>query len=350
MDKTTMKKYVSLAGICSIFLAATLVASTSRILVTNSAGTEVHVIDPATNKVVQVIEGIEVPHGVASSPDGSRIYISNESESVLNVVDSKSGKTIKKVPLSGHPNNIAVTKDGGRVVVCIVEKPGALDIIDTAKLERTKSIPMKAPMHNPAITPEGKFAVAGSVVGKFIVVVDLQTEKPVWEVQFDKGVRPFTIESAADGSTSRIFAELSDLDGFAVVDFAKRAEVARIKNPTDAGAFPLPPQASPSHGIGVSPDRKTLWVNSSPSNSVVIYSLPDLKVLGHVPLPTINVAGTPPIATMPNWITFTPDNKTAYITNSGDRSVSAIDMKAMKQVARIPVGEVPKRINTMVLP
>ena len=53
---------------------------------------------------------------------------------------------------------------------------------------------------------------------------------------------------------------------------------------------------------------------------------------------------------MPNWITFTPDSKTAYISNSGDRSVSAIDMKTLKQIARIPVGEVPKRISTSVLP
>src|SRR5215831_19352303 len=107
-----MKKHQGLSVIASIFVAATLAASTSRILVTNSAGTEVHVIDPSTNKVVQVIGGIEVPHGVAASPDGSRIYISNESESVLNIVDAKSAKTLKKVPLSGHPNNIAVTKDG----------------------------------------------------------------------------------------------------------------------------------------------------------------------------------------------------------------------------------------------
>ncbi len=39
-------------------------ASTARIYVTDSAGDSVHVIDPATNKVVQVIKGIEVPHGV----------------------------------------------------------------------------------------------------------------------------------------------------------------------------------------------------------------------------------------------------------------------------------------------
>jgi hypothetical protein len=30
--------------------------------------------------------------------------------------------------------------------------------------------------------------------------------------------------------------------------------------------------------------------------------------------------------------------------------VSAIDMEAMKLIAVIPVGEVPKRINTLVIP
>jgi YVTN family beta-propeller protein len=90
-------------------------------------------------------------------------------------------------------------------------------------------------------------------------------------------------------------------------------------------------------------------VNSAPANAVVIYSLPDLKVLGHVPLPTIDVQGRAPMPTIPNWITFTPDNTTAYISNSGDRSVSAIDMKSYKQIARIRVGEEPKRINTLVL-
>ncbi|OFV90594.1 MAG: hypothetical protein A3H28_14815 [Acidobacteria bacterium RIFCSPLOWO2_02_FULL_61_28] len=350
MRLTKKKPYLSCLRYLWILVAMPLAASTVRIYVTNSAGTNIHVVDAATNQVVQVIEGIEVPHGVAASPDGSRVYISNESEHVLNVVDQKTGKTIKKVPLSGRPNNIAITKDGGRVLVCIAENPGALDVIDTRTLERTKSIPAKAALHNPYVTPDGKYAVAGSVAGKFIMVVDLQTEKLVWELPLDKGVRPMAIESGPDGSTRRIFAEVSDLDGFVVVDFAKRAEVARIKNPSEPGGFPLPPQASPSHGIGVAPDGKTLWVNSSPSNSVFVYALPDIKLLGHVPLPTLRLPGRAPITTMPNWITFTPDSKTAYISNSGDRSVSAIDMKTLKQIARIRVGEVPKRISASVAP
>jgi YVTN family beta-propeller protein len=53
---------------------------------------------------------------------------------------------------------------------------------------------------------------------------------------------------------------------------------------------------------------------------------------------------------VPDWITFTPDSRTVYVSNAGDRSVSAIDAATLKVVARIPVGEVPKRIGTLVLP
>src|SRR5262249_8954376 len=82
------------------------------IYVTNSAGDSIHVIDPATNKVVQEIKGIGAAHGIAPSPDGVRVYVSNEADSTLDVFDRGSGALIKKVPLSNHPNNIAVTKTG----------------------------------------------------------------------------------------------------------------------------------------------------------------------------------------------------------------------------------------------
>jgi YVTN family beta-propeller protein len=53
---------------------------------------------------------------------------------------------------------------------------------------------------------------------------------------------------------------------------------------------------------------------------------------------------------VPDWLTFAPDSKTVYIANSSFRSVSAIDAKTMKEVARLRVGEVPKRMNTLVVP
>jgi YVTN family beta-propeller protein len=345
-----VRKLCGLIAIAVLFALCTA-ASTARIYITNSASDTVDVIDSATNKVVQVISGIEVPHGVNFSPDGKRVYISNESERVLDVVDQRTGKILTKVPLSGHPNNIAVTKDGRQVVICIAEAPGALDVVDTATLKLVKSIPVRGALHNVYITADQKYAVAGSVAEKRMSVIDLKTQEVTWTLDFDGGVRPMALETAPGGSTSRIFVQLSDLHGFAVVDFAKRKEVARIKLP-DGGKYGREEgrMGTPSHGIAIAPDGRTLWVNSVLLNTVNKYSLPDLKFLGSAPLPNINPAGRVPAGAVPEWITFTPDGRTAYVSNSAAKSVSAIDAETMKQVALIPVGEVPKRINTLVLP
>src|SRR3979490_122001 len=66
-------------------------AQTVRVYVTNSAGNNIHVIDPATNKVVQVINGVEAAHGIDFSPDGQRVYVSNEAARTLHVIATPRG-------------------------------------------------------------------------------------------------------------------------------------------------------------------------------------------------------------------------------------------------------------------
>jgi YVTN family beta-propeller protein len=323
----------------------------SLIYVTNSASDTIDGIDPATNKVVQVIHGIELPHGIVPSADGTRIYVSNEAESVLDVVDRKSGEILNKVKLSGRPNNLTITKDGAQVLVGIREKSGALDVIDTASLKNIKSIAVDGPVHNVYVTPDGKYVVSGSLETKIASVVDLQSQRMVWEVKFDKSVRPMAFDTNADGSTNRIFVQLSNVNGFAVVDFAKRAEVARIKLPDQPGGFGVAEgrMGTPAHGIGVAPDGKSLWVDSTLANAVFKYSLPDLKLVGHAELPVVHPLSHPPTGAVPDWITFTPDSKFVYIAESASRLVSVIDAQTLKEVAQIPVGEVPKRMTTLVM-
>jgi YVTN family beta-propeller protein len=346
----------SLQRLLPIILACALVPAAAhaelvRIYITNSAGDTIDVIDPATNKVVQEIKGIEAAHGINFAHDGSKVFVSNEATSTLDVLDRQSGALIKKIALSNHPNNIAVTPQGDRVVVAIARGSGGLDIIDTKTLTRKKTIATHARLHNVYVTPDGKYAVMGSIPSKALIVVDLATEEISWQLQLDAGVRPMSIETNDDGSTRRIFAQLSNLNGFAVIDFAKRWEVARVKLPPAPAEFETDSERStaPSHGIGVSPDRKTLWVTSIPNNAVYVYSLADLSLIGHVDLPDLKLAGHKPLSAVANWITFTPDSRMAYVSNAALRSVSAIDMKAMKVVAVVPVGEVPKRINTLVM-
>ncbi len=323
----------------------------SLIYVTNSAADILDVIDSGSNRIIQVIRGIELPHGVNFSSDGQRVYVSNESESVLDVVDRESGKILQTVSLTGRPNNITVTKDGKRILVGIRAQPGSIDVIDAATLQRIKNIPVDGPVHNLYVTPDNRYVVSGSIENKAATVVDLKRDEIAWEVKFDAGVRPMAFEANPDGSTNRVFVQLSGLNGFAVVDFAKRAEVARIKLPDEPGGFGKAEgrMGTPSHGMGITPDGKSLWVGSTLANAVFKYSLPELKLVGYVNLPEVHGIDGKPSGSVPEWITFTPDSKTVYVSNSAARSVSVINADSLKSVAEIPVGEVPKRINTLVL-
>lgn len=318
-----------------------LEASTVRILQTNAAGDSVMLIDPATNKVVGEIKDIEVNHGAAAAPDGTRFYITNEAESTVDVVDAKTLKVTKKIPLTNHPNNIAVSKDGRRVYAAIVAGAGAVDVIDTATLTRIKSIRTEGGIHNVYVTPDGKFVVAGSIIGRKISVIDPKTEEIAWTIPMEAGVRPICFEANPDGSTRRMFVQLSDFHGFVTVDWTTKQVVDRVKLPEVPAAERHTEglQGSPSHGIGITPDGKTLWANSKMNSHVYAYSMPDLKFIAGVKT-----------GEHPDWLTFTPDSKFIYVANAGSNSVSVIDTGAHKEVARVPVGQVPKRNITAILP
>jgi len=330
------------AAIALLFAACATVAAGAqvRILQTNSGADNIHLIDPATQKIVGEITGVPINHGAAAAPDGSRFYFSSEAEQTLHVVDGKTLQVTKKIPLTGRPNNISISRDGRRVYVGIVSAPGAIDVIDTVSLEKVKSIPTKGGIHNVYVTPDGRHVVAGSIAGRVMTVIDQKTEEPMWTL-FNEGVRPIAFETNADGSTKRVFVQISDLHGFAVVDFAQRAEVARVTLPNDIPAEKVdkgPFNASPSHGLGVAPDGKTLWVTSRPNARAYAYSLPDLKLLG-----AVDVGGRP------DWVTFTPDSKLVYVATENTDSVVAIDVASRKEVTRIKVGRAPKRNITATL-
>ena len=330
---------VAAAALCNVSLTAQ--HGKVRIVQTNSAGDNVHLIDPATNKIVGVIEGIEVNHGAAGAPDGSRLYISNEADNTLDYVDAKTLKVTHRVPLSGHPNNIAISKDGKRVYIAIRDpEPGGVDVVDTASMKMVKTIPTQGPIHNPYVTPDGKYVVAGSIAGKTVNVIDQKTETPAWTLKMDLGVRPMTFATNPDGSTKWIFVQMSGFNGFAVVDFATHKEIKRIQNPDlPAGKATVPEGADPSHGMAVTSDGKTLVVVSRLNNYLYTYSLPDLK----------NIGGAELSGKGGGWVTLTPDGKTAYVSNPVTNDVSVVDIKTMKEVALIPVGFVPKRNATVIL-
>jgi YVTN family beta-propeller protein len=325
-------KRIFLAVFCA---GAAFAADAVRVLQSNAAGDNIHVIDPATNKVVGVIEDIEVPHGLVISPDGRRIYVTDEALTTLDVVDAKSLKVFKRIPLSGRPNNVDISKDGSHVYVGIRQAPGAVDVIDTASLTNVKSVPVKGEIHNVYVTPDGKHAVAGSIAASTISVIDTATNNLSWTLTLSAGIRPMAFTTNPDGSTREIIVQLSNFHGFAVVDFAARKEINRITLPDPPGHQRETQglQGSPSHGLAITPDGKTLWATSKYYDYVAAYSVPDFKLLKVVE-----------VGLHPEWLTIPPDGKNLYVAVAGIDSTVVVDNKTMKIVKTIPVGSVPKRI------
>ena len=84
-----------------------------------STGT-VSVIDLASREVIQTIEVLLHPSGMALSPDGSRLYVANANSDAISVIDTEkdevlktlSSKPMPELPFGSMPNALTVSPDG----------------------------------------------------------------------------------------------------------------------------------------------------------------------------------------------------------------------------------------------
>ncbi|HVW84730.1 MAG TPA: hypothetical protein VHB50_08610, partial [Bryobacteraceae bacterium] len=254
-----------------VLSALTAFAGQVHIYVTNSDDNKITVIDAATNKVSAEIPVSPNPHGIVPSPDGKRFYVSSESKDLLDVVDRRTSKVIRSVPIGMRPNNVAITADGKRVYVCIRGKSW-VDIVDTASLEKVKSVEVGKGPHNVYRTPDDKYMIATSMDGEKLTAIDVKTEEPVFEIPVGGVPRPVLIDANPDKTINRLFVQLSNLHGVETIDWATRKITGKILLPAyPPDARPLIP-ATFSHGMAISPDHKTLWVDSLLNNDVNVFS------------------------------------------------------------------------------
>jgi YVTN family beta-propeller protein len=368
MTKMTNKHMFrgGLAVIAGILLSTATFSSLSaqqsklRVIQTNSAGDNIHIIDAASNKVVGEIKGIEAPHGIAVSPDNSKIYVSEQANKTLTVFDAKTMQVTKRIALSGNPNLVDITPDGKFLYIAIAltyddysEFPqikanptGGVDVIDTTKLENVKTIALRGGIHDLNVTPDGKYVIAGSSRGakppaNLMNVIDTKTNQVAWSLVMNPAPSPMAISKNPDGSTKWIFAQDGSTNAFAVIDFESQKKINDVKLPV----LPVEQQnrhgaPSVSHGLAITADQKTLLVVSRLNSALYAYSIPDLKLLGGAPLGGKGAG----------WLVVTPDDKTAYVANEHTNNVSAVDVKSMKEVALIPVGFAPARNVTWMAP
>lgn len=300
-----------------------------KLYVTNSAGDDVTIVDVATNKPVGRIEVGPHPHGIAipAAQDVILVTIEGGKPGELVWIDPLSDKVIRRMNIGPAPNQLAVTPDGK--FAYIPASDGNYEVVDLKKAEIVTRIFTGGRPHNTLCSADGKrMYLAPMGAPKKVTIVDVATHKPIGEIPFSNVVRPIALTS----DEKRLFAEVDGLVGIELADIAARKMIHRV--PAEL-ADDLETVASRSHGLGVRPDQKEVWECDVEHGEVHVYD-----ITGEKP----KQIATVPIGSKVYWLTFSPDGKTCYVSARSSAAVAAVDTETKKIVARIPVGQEPKRL------
>ena len=343
-----------LQALCALPAAADTPAN--YLLVESPLSQDVQVIDVATRKVVRNIAIGEHTDDVMGSPDGRVFYVgaqddmrspfgyqNNESGKVM-AFDSRSFAPLWSVALDGSPNHISRSPDGKRIYVPLYTRHWMV-VLNAGDGSIEQWWPATIGNHATEISADGSRLYVGNMVTDAIYVYDTATGRVVMALDVGESVRPIVL----DEPRGLIYYQLSRLHGFEVRriadgSFVRRVDLPaleksipatgsnlkeRLANLEGAGAWPY----TYNHGLAMTRDGQRLIAVATVANYVAIYSLPDFSLKGTVP-----VGGSP------NWVVCDPEGKFAYVSNPKDNSVSVIDIAAVREVERIPVGKGPKRV------
>jgi YVTN family beta-propeller protein len=133
-------------------------------------------------------------------------------------------------------------------------------------------------------------------------------------------------------SHDRVYAADQTSNTVSVIDPSsnKLLGVIRLGDPVPGALSPLYRGQLLVHGLGYSPDSKTLAVVSVASNSITL-----------IDTATNKVKGTVYVGRSPHEAFFTPDGRELWVTVRGQDYVSVIDPAQMKETRRIEVANGP---------
>lgn len=337
LGKTRTTLQFCAAGLFFSLIPNSAAAQEFRLYVGNSRGNDVTIIDLGSLKVTGTIEVGEKVHGVAIQPDGRRMFVTIESDNTLRIVDTLTRKTTAVVKLTGRPNECAVTPDGKYVVVPIRDKD-SVEIVDISQQKVVRILPIKEP-HNAVSTASNRYVFVSSMGGNEIDLIDLETLD--YAVHIPVGGRPRPYVVSAD--ENRMYSALANLHGFVIVDIPANKVLQRVEMPAIHPGPPRPREFETpdtlTHGLALSSDQSELWVTSLLDDAIYIYDLNAKRFVGGIPT-----------GEGPNWIVFSPDGKYACVSNTDSNDVSIFEVKTRREVARVKVGKVPKRLAVGIVP
>ena len=130
----------------------TATISGRRVYITNSNSTTITVIDTATNKVVNDIDGFKNPYRIVVSADGKTGFVCNYGDGIslgtVSVINLETFEIKKNIQVGVGPYNCALSPDGKKLCVAnYISK--FISIINTSSLIVVKTIVLDSYVGNP---------------------------------------------------------------------------------------------------------------------------------------------------------------------------------------------------------
>ena len=252
--------------------------------------------------------------GVCASAATGRLYISTPG--TMQCMDLNTETVLWEKTYEGGCDRMSMTPDG-RVIYLPSFEGNHWHVVDATSGDVIATITPRSGAHNTVVTIDGRWAFLGGLKSPVMHIADAQEHKPARKIEgFSAPIRPFTV----NGKGTLAYVCVNDLLGFEIGDVESGKMIHQIVVP-GVKKGPVKRHGCPSHGIGLTPDEKEVWVVDATNEKVHVY---DNSVMPPKYLESIKVKDEP------GWITFSMDGKHAW-PSTGD----IIDVKTRKIVAEL---------------
>jgi DNA-binding beta-propeller fold protein YncE len=234
--------------------------------------------------------------GVCACAATRRLYFTTTKRLVC--VDLVSEKMLWDKALPQGCDRMSITPDGKTLYVPSFEKD-TWNVVDGASGDVIKTIETKSGAHNTVCSRDGSRMYLAGLRSPLLSVADTRTHKVVQTVgPFSASIRPFTVNDAQ----TFCFVTVNELLGFEIGDLRTGRRLHRVEVEGFSKGN-VKRHGCPSHGIGLTPDEREIWLCDAANSRVHIF---DATVM-----PPKQVAGVA-LREQPGWVTFSLDGRYAY--------------------------------------
>ncbi|HEX7379946.1 MAG TPA: hypothetical protein VF278_22675 [Pirellulales bacterium] len=234
--------------------------------------------------------------GVCANAGTGKLYFTTRSK--LYCVDLLTDKTLWQTTPPSGTDRMSLTPDGKTLYVPSFEKD-TWNVIDAAGGGHVTSIETKSGAHNTVVSRDGKRMYLGGLKSPMLYVADTATHRLAGQVgPFAGAIRPFTINA----NRTRAYICVNGLLGFEIGDLTSGKKLHRVEVAGFASG-PVKRHGCPSHGIGLTPDEREVWVVDAFNQRVHVFN----NTL-EPPRQTVSIE----LREQPGWVTFSIDGAYAY--------------------------------------